>query len=315
MVKAAFKRLVLRCFPELGERKHLPQLARIEKLYDLPTDSPKISTPFRPYKAADVQLLNPHTYERLDTPAFEQVTLATGQAHMHGLHNEPCVGMLCLIQYIDGLNSLPVITSVLPWQSLIATHKSTDVTLQQSPISTIKGSNGNWQINTTGEIAQNSDINNVTARERHEVYFSKQTTIHSHDYSKIDGNQVNEIMGALKTVVGEKALLTALEGVLIGSQKAIEVKAHDNMMIESLKTLHAKASKLAKVEGSTVWIGNDSMNALQILSDLITIVSDTNKTLSAHIHPPDKPPAQSAEFSSYSAKANGLKGDLDPIVG
>ena len=127
MVKQAIKRLIQRYFPELSERKHLPQLARIEKIYDLPSGGAAISTAFRPLKAADVQLLNPLTGEPLAVPVFQQVTLGTGQASDHGLLNEPAPGMHCLIQYIDGLNSHAVITNLLPWQSLVPEHKRTDV--------------------------------------------------------------------------------------------------------------------------------------------------------------------------------------------
>jgi hypothetical protein len=315
MVKTAIKRLVLRYFPELGERKHLPQLARIEAIYDLPTNGAKISTPFRPYKAADIQLLNPHTCEPLNVPIFQQVTIATGQSHDSGLINEPQPGMHCLIQYIDGLNSLQVITSILPWQSLVPEYKHTDVSLKQNSRSQIKGSNGNWDIQTDGQINQQCDESNVEARSRTEQFTERQTTIQSHDNVKIDGNQIAEVMGALKTIVGEKALIAALEGLELGSQKHINVKAHENINIDTLKTLHAKASELAKVEGSTVWLGDNSVNALQILADLIKVVSDTNKTLAAHIHPPGEPPAQKGDFTGYKSKSDALKSKLDPIVG
>ena len=218
MVKQAVKRLILRYFPELGERKHLPQLARIENIYDLPTHGSKISTPFRPYKAADIQLINPHTYAPLNVPIFEQVTLATGQASEAGLINEPKPGMFCLVQYIDGLNSAPIITSILPWQSLVPEHKHTDVSLKQNSRAQIKGSNGNWHIETDGDITQTSDTSKIEVRTRDENYHQRTCSIDTHDSLKIDGNQITEVMGALKTIVGEKALFVALEGLMLGTQ-------------------------------------------------------------------------------------------------
>lgn len=316
MVKQAIKRLIQRYFPELSERKHLPQLARIEKIYDLPSSGAAISTAFRPLKAADVQLLNPLTSEPLAVPVFQQVTLGTGQASDHGLLNEPMPGMHCLIQYIDGLNSHAVITSLLPWQSLVPEHKRTDVTLQQNSRSKLQGRDGNWHTTSDGDITQTSDTNKTTARKSEQSYHERSTNIATHDTLKIDGNQVTEVMGALKTVVGEKALIVALEGLLLGSKKQVDIEASENMNLTTLKTLHAKATELAKVEGKTVWLGNNSVNVAQILLDLISLVKDINQSLENHGHKDQGAgePITKAEFTGHKSTASSLKSTLEPIV-
>ncbi|NMM40454.1 hypothetical protein [Pseudoalteromonas arctica] len=316
MVKQAIKRLIQRYFPELNERKHLPQLARIEKIYDLPSDDAAISTPFRPLKAADVQLLNPITGEPLAVPVFQQVTLGTGQSSDHGLLNEPMPGMHCLIQYIDGLNSHPVITSLLPWQSLVPEHKRTDVTLQQDNRSKLQGRDGNWHLTTDGDITQTSDTSKTTARKSEQNYHERTCSIDTHDVTKIDGNQITEVMGALKTVVGEKALIVALEGLLLGSKKQVDIEATENMSLTTLKTLHAKATELAKVEGATVWLGDSSVNVAQVLLDLITLVKDINQSLETHGHKDQGagPPITQGEFTGHKSTASSLKSTLEPIV-
>lgn len=314
MVKNAIKRLILRYFPELGQRKHLPQLARIERIYDIPATA-TISSAFRPLKAADVQLLNPQTGEPLAVPVFQQVTLGTGQAPDHGLMNEPSPGMHCLIQYIDGLNSHPVITSLLPWQSLVPEHKRTDVTLQQSSRSKLQGRDGNWHIKTDSEITQSSDSSKIKSRNREEIYHQRTCSIETHNISKVDGNQINEVMGALKTVVGEKALIVALEGLLLGSKKQVDIEASENMNLTTLKTLHAKATELAKVEGKTVWLGDSSVNVAQVLLDLISLVEQMNQTLSTHTHNAPLPtPTEKADLVGYKSEAKGLSSKLKPIV-
>ena len=316
MVKQAIKRLIQRYFPELSERKHLPQLARIEKIYDLPSDAAAISTAFRPLKAADVQLLDPQTAEPLAVPVFQQVKLGTGQASDHGLLNEPAPGMHCLIQYIDGLNSHPVITSLLPWQSLVPEHKRTDVTLQQSSRSKLQGRDGNWHITTDGDITQSSDTSKIKTRNREEIYHQRACSIATHDIAKIDGNQITEVMGALKTVVGEKALIVALEGLLLGSKKQVDIEAHENMNLTTLKTLHAKATELAKVEGKTVWLGDSSVNVAQVLLDLISLVKDINQSLETHGHKDQGAgePITKSEFTGHKSTAGSLKSTLEPIV-
>jgi len=246
MVKNAIRRIVLRFFPELGQRKHLPQLARIEKVHDLPTGNSKISTAFRAYKAADIQLLDAVSGEPLATPIFEQVTLATGQAHERGLFIEPSAGMHCLIQYIDGLNSRPVITAILPWQSLVPDNKSTDVVLQQSSTSKITGSNEDWHMHTKGEIKQSSQKHIIDSQVSEQNHHQRNTTISGHDTSKIDGNQVNEIMGALKTLIGEKAIIVALDNVLLGSKKEVIVESGENMKLKSTKNLIINAKNITE---------------------------------------------------------------------
>lgn len=314
MVKNAIRRIVLGLFPELGQRKHLPQLARIEKMHDLPTGTSKVSTAFRAYKAADIQLLNAITGEPLATPVFEQVTLATGQAHDRGVFVEPSAGMHCLIQYIDGLNSLPVITAILPWQSLVPDNKSTDVVLQQSSTSKLTGSNEDWHLQTNGQIKQTSQKHIIASQVSEQSHHQRTTIISGHDISKIDGNQVNEVMGALKLLIGEKAAIVALDNLLLGSKKQVDIKSTENMTLESLKQFQAKAKELAKVQGAKVWLGSEGLNVVQVLVDLIDLVGDITLTLSTHTHPGVGPTQQAAVFTTQNASAVKLSNDLKPIT-
>ena len=315
MVKNAFRRLVFRFFPELAQRKHLPQLARIEKVYDLPVGNAQVSTAFRAQKAADIQLLDAVTGDPLTVPVFEQVTLATGQGNEHGLFVEPTPGMQCLIQYIDGLDSIPVITSILPWQTLVPDNRSSDVTLQQSHRSKLAGTNGAWHLQTDTEIKQTSQKSLIAAQVREESYHQRTNNIASHDINKINCNQVTEIMGALKTVVGEKALIVALDNLLLGSKKQVDIKATKNMNLESLKAFEAKAAELAKVLGATVWLGNESVNVVRVLLDLITVVKDTNDTLAKHKHDPvTLLPIDTVDFVGYKEESVSLSAKLRPIV-
>ncbi len=224
-------------------------------------------------------------------------------------------GMHCLIQYIDGLNSHPVITNLLPWQSLVPEYKRTDVTLQQSSRSKIQGRDGNWHTTTDGEITQASDTSKIKSRNHEEIYHQRTCGIATHDTLKIDGNQINEVMGALRTVVGEKALIVALEGLLLGSKKQVDIEATENMNLTTLKTLHAKANELAKVEGKTVWLGDSSVNVVQVLLDLINVVSNMNQTLANHTHAGAGATPEKSDFNGYKTSADSLNNALSPIIG
>jgi len=56
------------------------------------------------------------------------------------------------------------------------------------------------------------------------------------------------------------------------------------------------------------------VNVLQILSDLIQVVSDVANTCSSHTHPSVAAPIQASTFSGQKSSANGLKSTLDPVV-
>ncbi|WP_018692532.1 hypothetical protein [Algicola sagamiensis] len=314
MVKDAIRRLVLRYFPELGQRKHVPQLARIERVYDLPGQEPQISSPFRPHQAADIQLLDAVTRLPLDVPVFEQVTLAIGQGHEHGLYQHPQPGMCCLIQYIDGLDSIPVITALLPWGMSIPQTRNDDIQLQQSDQSQLSGANGDWQLKTDGAITQHSQIHTRQSQVNLEQHHIRQTQIASHDTQQIDGNQVNEIMGALKTIVGEKAIIAALDNLMLGSEQEMQLKSHANMHLETLQTLEAKATALAKVQGATVWLGSENVNAVQVLLDLIGLVKDMNTLLAKHTHIGAGLSHQKSKFEGYQEKASQLSDEVLPIT-
>ncbi|TMP88504.1 hypothetical protein CWC05_03485 [Pseudoalteromonas ruthenica] len=314
MVPAAVRRLIERFHPELKQRQHVPQLARIEAVYDLPSQDAQISTPFRAHLAVDIQLLTP-SGEPKNTPVYEQVPLAVSVAASDaGVELSPHVGMQCLIQFIDGNNAMPVITHLLPFGQLVNERKRTDVSLKQSACSQVRGTNGDWHIHTDGELAQSANTMSIQSRRRSEHYHQKSTSIDSHDSTHVEGNQLNTILGSLKTTVGEKALLIALDNMHLGSQKQVDIKAHGNMNLETLKTLHAKAANLAKLEGQTVWVGNESVNVLQILLDLIAVVKNTNQTLAMHTHEGAGKSQQSGQFTGYQSTAAGLGNLLSPIT-
>ncbi len=314
MVPSAIRRLIERFYPELKQRHHVPQLARIENVHDIPASDPEVSTWFRAHRAVDIQMLDMYG-KATNAPLYQQVPLALGiNAHDSGLVLEPRPGMQCLIQFIDGNNAMPVITHVLPLGQLVTDHKIDEVGLDQNNRASLRGRHGNWKLKSDGEISQHSQTSTVNAQTRVEQYHTKQTTIAAHDTSHIDGNQVKEIMGALKTVVGEKALLIALDNLLLGSKKQVDIKAHENMNLETLKTLHAKAANLAKLEGQTVWVGDSSVNVLQVLLDLIALVKDMNQTLATHTHSGAGTSPEAADFTGYKSTATNLDSQLSPIT-
>ena len=98
-----------------------------------------------------------------------------------------------------------------------------------------------------------------------------------------------------------------------------DLKQRIGNIVDSL----AVAKQLIKVQdGGKVWWGSESVNVLQILSDLIQVVADVANTASSHTHPytdngspmTTQAPNQSGAFSGQKSSANGLTGQLDPVI-
>ena len=75
-------------------------------------------------------------------------------------------------------------------------------------------------------------------------------------------------------------------------------------------------------DGGKVWLGSESVNVLQILSDLIQVVADIANTASSHTHPytdngstmNTRAPNQSGNFDAQQGSATDLKVKLEVIV-
>ena len=98
-----------------------------------------------------------------------------------------------------------------------------------------------------------------------------------------------------------------------------DLKQRIGNIVDSL----AVAKQLIKVQdGGKVWLGSESVNVLQILSDLTQVVADIANTASSHTHPytdngstmNTRAPNQSGNFDAQQGSATDLKVKLEVIV-
>lgn len=75
------------------------------------------------------------------------------------------------------------------------------------------------------------------------------------------------------------------------------------------------------IQSDKIWLGNDSDNVLQLLSDLMDVVKQLGGDLASHAHVGVKtgggmsgPSNKASNFSQASSNAGELKGKLDPII-
>lgn len=149
--------------------------------------------------------------------------------------------------------------------------------------------------------------------------------IEQHSTEEIGGIKIIEALGVLKLLSGGVLHLSA-----VGDLKIVAAKDQKNKVVGDLvqrvgniADSFAQTKQLIKVkDGGKVWLRSEGENILQILSELIQIVSDITNTAKDHIHEykyngvpmKTKKPDQSGDFSSEKGSADLLKGRLDPIV-
>ena len=142
---------------------------------------------------------------------------------------------------------------------------------------------------------------------------------------QVVGAKVIEALGALKLLSAGTVNVTAVDNLNIttASDQNTKVGRDLKQRIGNIVDSLAVAKQLIKVkDGGKVWLGSESVNVLQILSDLIQVVADIANTASSHTHPytdngspmNTQAPNQSGAFSGQKSSANGLNGQLDPII-
>lgn len=105
----------------------------------------------------------------------------------------------------------------------------------------------------------------------------------------------------------------------------IKQKSVNNLVqrIGNIFDSFAQVKQLIKVkDGGTVWLGSEGENVLQILSELIQVVSDIAQTAATHKHEytdngnpkVTKVPQQAGDFNGEKDSADQLKWRIDPIV-
>lgn len=63
------------------------------------------------------------------------------------------------------------------------------------------------------------------------------------------------------------------------------------------------------------WLGTDSVNVLQVLCDLIDLVTQMNIEIAAHMHGASPVPTNAASFVANAGTGLQLTGQLKPITG
>ncbi|MDR6914795.1 hypothetical protein J2X66_001660 [Pseudomonas sp. 3296] len=215
-----------------------------------------------------------------------------------------------------GLPSKPFIQAILPHGLSLPKVPKGDQVWQHSEAAQQRvDADGNWLRQTDGRIRDKSierEVESLTNVERHQ---SSTVAVDDRSTESVGGIKTIEAIGALKLLSGGSASLAALDDLHLASGRDL------NQVVGQKLNLTVGGELLERIEGArrsiarTIWLGSESVNVLQVLCDLIDLVTQTNTELAAHVHGPSPVPANAANFTTNAGTGLQLTGQLKPITG
>lgn len=318
MVKT-IERILRRLLPELFAGYHLPILARVLAVADAPA-APGVADEFRPRFAVDIKILKSDGKINQTLPVYKSVPLPCAMAGLdQGMWGFPQAGTVVEVAFAYGNPSKPFIRTILSTDATTPAVDNGDMVWQHSPGVIQKADTaGNWTRHTDKAIEDQSATRSVKAIQDVQQYNEQTIDIAANSKESIGGTKSIEAMGAVKITAGEQAILLALKDLKLASNAVLRTYSKENTEVTTEEDLQVLVSKIAHIQASKVWMGSADVNAIQILVDLIAVVSDLANTLSSHTHPHGSPntsgPIQASAINGHKSAADSLKSSLEPIT-
>jgi len=312
----AIRRSVERQFPELTGGYHLPRFARVVGVADAPAGA-GICDDFRPRFAVDLELLGEDDEPDPQLPVLAGVPLPMpmGGDEM-GFFAFPEEGTRVVVAFAYGLPNKPFIQAILPHGLSLPMVPKGDQVWQHSEAAQQRAdADGNWLRQTDGRIRDKSidrQIESLTNAERHQ---SSTVAVDDHSTESVGGIKTIEAIGALKLLSGGSASLAALDDLHLASGRDLNQVVGQKLNLTVGGELQERIEGLRRSVAPTTWLGSESVNVLQVLCDLIDLVTQMNTELAAHVHGPSPVPTTAATFTEHAGTGLQLSGQLKPITG
>lgn len=289
------KKAVLKLFPELSARYHLPVFGVVVGVRETPAEG-DLCDPFRPFYAVDVQLLDEHGKPDTAWPVLKDVILSLPVAGQErGQFAYPDEGTWVEVAFAYGSPNRPFIRSVLPHELALPPVELGEQRWQHNADSFQQvDKEGNWNTKTDGAITQDSLSRFVKAMDAVHEYHSALKTTATDD---------SELIGSIKRIEAYGAMVLQSGGVL-------DIGAVDDARLTSKTKNLQKAPK--------TWLGSQTENVLGLLSELMQKVMDLELILEGHTHTGDdggstSAPHQAGAISSNGSAVGAIKTRLDGI--
>jgi len=271
-MRDAIKRIVLRMFPELAGGYHLDRYARILKISDPPTEGVTCDR-FRPYWAADIEILTPDGEKAEGFPKYEDVPLPVPMAgNNEGVFFWPRPGTIVTVRWIEGRPDHPVIQHVYPMGlTLPAVEDDMSKWQQRTGVYQAVDAAGNWTRATDKNISDSAaDINETASG-------SKTSNISSTFSTTVGGESTENIAttksitaGAAVTIkaptitistpTGNVSLLPTLSTALAAIYDALDILAqHTHPSVGAISNQEAQI----QADADTVNAANSDLTSIQ----------------------------------------------------
>lgn len=320
----AIRRAVERQFPELTGGYHLPRFARVIAVADAPADA-GICDDFRPRYAVDIEVLGADDEPDPSIPTLTGVPLPlpTGGEDM-GIYAFPEEGTRVVVCFAYGLPNKPYIQSILPHGlSMPKVPKGDQVWQHSGTVQQRVDADGNWLRQTDGKIRDHAIEREVEALDNREQFQSHTRAVDDHSTETVGGVKKIEALGALKLLSGGSASLAAVDdlhqatgrdlNLVVGQKHNATVGGDMQERIEGLR--QSISSKGQRLQAPKNWIGSESVNLFQVVSEVLDLLEQMNAQIATHKHGATPVPDNAGVFTANAASAKGRSAQLKPIIG
>jgi hypothetical protein len=249
-------------FPELSGGYHLDRYARILKIADPPTAGSTCDR-FRPYWAADIEILTPEGEPAPNFPKYEAVPLPVPAGGPdEGFFLWPRPGTVVTVRWIEGRPDHPVIQHVYPMGLSMPDVPDNMGRWQQRPgVYQFVDPVGNWERKTDKDIQDIArDIRETASGSRAETVGSNSTeTVAGSKNTSAKAFRVSSPTVVIGAPGSGPSLLPLISKALDDIKAALDILANHNH--PSVGTCSQSGSVSGKA--SDVGITNSSLRTLQ----------------------------------------------------
>lgn len=239
MIEQAIKRIILRLFPELSARYHLPVFAEVVAVRETPAEG-DLCDEFRPRYAVDVQVLNEYGEPDTNWPVLKDVILSVPVAGDEmGQFAYPENGTWVEIAFAYGSPNRPFIRCVLPHRLTLPPLERGEQRWQHNPDSFQRADkDGNWQRKTDLEIHDKSLTRLIEALDVVENFHRSVKNTETNDTEIIGAIKRIEAFGAVVLLSGEVMDLSAVDHLRLTTKADLILRALGNLKttIDGTKT-------------------------------------------------------------------------------
>lgn len=311
------RRVVDRQYPELTGGYHLPRFARVVAIPDPPTNA-GLCDDFRPRFAADLEVLGPDGEPDTALPLLQGVPLPLPMGgESMGIYGLPDEGTMVVVSFAYGLPHKPFVLAILPQGlSLPSLPKGDQVWQHSEAVQQRVDADGNWLRQTAGQIHDQASERRVEALENTEHYQRHSVTVDDHSVESVGGIKKIEALGSLKLLSGGSASLAAVDDLHQATGRDLNLVVGQKLNASVGGDMEERIAGLRRSVAEKTWMGSEEVNVLQVLCDLLDLVTAMNTQLAGHTHVPGPAPSPSdaGAFTDNAAQATALVGLLKPIT-